>query len=136
MVCFDLIKSKPFLGSFVSCVLGIPTAVYLIMQGLTHNLEHQIFGDYIPFIVLLTALFVITGGIHLSGDIQAKPIINTLFLGIGYVLASFTGTTGAAMLLIRPVIETNSQRSRSSQLWRFTLPSWGSTPLIIIFKRC
>ena len=129
----------------VSCVLGIPTAVYLIMQGLTHNLEHQIFGDYIPFIVLLTALFVITGGIHLSGDIQAKPIINTLFLGIGYVLASFTGTTGAAMLLIRPVIETNSQRKYKTHTILFfiaavancggLLSPLGDPPLLLLYLR-
>lgn len=66
--------------------------------------------DYVPFIILLGALFAITGGIYLSGDIEAKPIINTVFLGIGSILASFMGTTGAAMLLIRPVIQTNRQR--------------------------
>lgn len=66
--------------------------------------------DYVPFIVLLGSLFVITGGIQLKGDIEAKPWINTLFLGIGAVLASFMGTTGAAMLLIRPVIRTNAER--------------------------
>ena len=54
----------------VSCVLGIPTAFYLVKCGLVHQLEHQIFGDYIPFIVLLTALFVITGGIHHSWQQQ------------------------------------------------------------------
>ncbi len=94
----------------VSLVLGIPTAIWLITQDLTHALQHQILFDYIPFIVLLGSLFVITGGIHLKGDIEAKPWINTVFLGIGAVLASFMGTTGAAMLLIRPVIKTNSER--------------------------
>ena len=67
--------------------------------------------DYVPFLILLGALFTITGGIHLSGDIAAKPKVNTLFLGIGAVLASLMGTTGAAMLLIRPVIQTNKQRT-------------------------
>jgi len=94
----------------VSLVLGIPVSIYLIFNGLTHALMHQILFDYVPFIILLGALFVITGGIHLKGDIQARPSINTLFLAIGAVLASFMGTTGAAMLLIRPVIKTNSQR--------------------------
>lgn len=94
----------------VSLVLGIPTAIYLIAIGLTDSLIHQMVFDYIPFIILLGALFAITGGIHVGGDIEAKPGINTLFLGIGAVLASFMGTTGAAMLLIRPVIKTNSQR--------------------------
>ena len=94
----------------VSLILGIPVAGYLIAQGLTGDLKHQMLFDYVPFIILLGALFVITGGIHLKGDIQAKPWINTSFLGIGAILASFMGTTGAAMLLIRPVIRTNSER--------------------------
>jgi Na+/H+ antiporter NhaD/arsenite permease-like protein len=94
----------------VSLVLGVPTAIYLISQHLTHALMHQLLFDYIPFIVLLGSLFVITGGIHLKGDIEAKPWINTVFLAIGTILASFMGTTGAAMLLIRPVIKTNSER--------------------------
>ncbi|MEA1874332.1 MAG: sodium:proton antiporter [Bacteroidota bacterium] len=94
----------------VSLALGIPTAIYLIAQHLSGALVHQLLFDYVPFIVLLGALFVITGGIHLEGDIEAKPWINTLFLGIGAILASFMGTTGAAMLLIRPVIKTNSER--------------------------
>lgn len=94
----------------VSLALGIPTAIYLISNGFLLNLEHQIIFDYIPFIILLGGLFVITGGINLSGDIEAKPAVNTLFLAIGAVLASFMGTTGAAMLLIRPVIKTNSER--------------------------
>jgi len=94
----------------VSLVLGIPTAIYLLVMNLSHDLIHQMLFDYIPFIILLGSLFVITGGIHLKGDIQAKPAINTTFLLIGALLASFMGTTGAAMLLIRPVIKTNSQR--------------------------
>ncbi len=94
----------------VSLILGIPVAGYLIAQELTDALAHQMLFDYVPFIILLGALFVITGGIHLKGDIQAKPWINTSFLGIGAILASFMGTTGAAMLLIRPVIRTNNQR--------------------------
>lgn len=94
----------------ISLSLGVPTAIYLLSTGYFHNLEHQIVFDYIPFIILLGGLFVITGGISLSGDIEAKPSINLLFLGLGAVLASFMGTTGAAMLLIRPVINTNSER--------------------------
>lgn len=94
----------------ISLALGVPTAIYLISSGYFHNLEHQIIFDYIPFIILLGGLFVITGGINLSGDIEAKPSINLLFLGLGALLASFMGTTGAAMLLIRPVINTNSER--------------------------
>lgn len=95
---------------WTSLILGVPVVIIFIAKGLTHELIHQVVFDYVPFIVLLGALFVISGGIHLKGDIEAKPYVNTIFLAIGGILASFMGTTGAAMLLIRPVIRTNSQR--------------------------
>lgn len=94
----------------VAVVLSIPAAVYLIGAGAYDRLLETIIFDYVPFIILLGSLFAITGGIYLTGDIEAKPAINTLFLAIGAVLASFMGTTGAAMLLIRPVIQTNKER--------------------------
>jgi len=94
----------------ISVVLSIPVIIYLLADGLTEKLFETLVFDYIPFIILLGSLFTITGGIYLSGDIEAKPKINTLFLSIGAILASFVGTTGAAMLLIRPVIQTNKQR--------------------------
>lgn len=129
----------------VSLFLGVPVAIYLIMNGLTHELEHQVLFDYIPFIVLLLSLFVITGGIHLSGDIKAKPAVNTLFLGIGYLLASIMGTTGAAMLLIRPVLTTNSQRKYTVHTVLFfiatvancggLLTPLGDPPLFMLYLR-
>ncbi len=94
----------------VSLILGIPTAIWLCLNGLSDKLIHQMVFDYVPFIILLTALFTVTGGIRISGNLAAKPIVNTAFLGIGYLLASIMGTTGAAMLLIRPLIETNQER--------------------------
>ncbi|MFA7418446.1 MAG: sodium:proton antiporter [Melioribacteraceae bacterium] len=95
----------------VAIVLSIPIIIYLLMNGLGEKLVETIVFDYIPFIILLGALFTITGGIYLSGDIEATPRVNTTFLGIGAVLASLMGTTGAAMLLIRPVIQTNKERT-------------------------
>lgn len=95
----------------ISIALDVPVLVYLLVNGHTHEIIHTMFFDYIPFIILLGALFTITGGILLTGDIEARPSINTTFLGIGGVLASFMGTTGAAMLLIRPVIQTNKERT-------------------------
>ena len=94
----------------IALILSIPVIIYLLSSGLTEKLFETIVFDYVPFIILLGSLFTITGGIYLSGDIEAKPLINTLFLAGGAVLASFVGTTGAAMLLIRPVIQTNKQR--------------------------
>jgi Na+/H+ antiporter NhaD/arsenite permease-like protein len=64
----------------------------------------------VSFIVLLGGLFVISGGIHLEGDLPATPRTNAAFLGAGAILASFVGTTGASMLLIRPLLQTNGER--------------------------
>ncbi len=75
-------------------------------------LQNAIFNEYIPFIVLLFALYSICGGIRIEGDLQAHPLTNTAFIGVGALLASFIGTTGAAMLLIRPLLETNAERKR------------------------
>ncbi|MCL4547406.1 MAG: sodium:proton antiporter [Bacteroidetes bacterium] len=94
----------------IASILSLPIILFLVMNGLGHRLLETLFFDYIPFIVLLAALFIITGGIHLSGDIEAKPLINLTFLSIGAILASIMGTTGAAMLLIRPIIQTNKER--------------------------
>ena len=129
----------------VALFLGVPTAVCLISGGMLHELEHQLFGDYIPFIVLLLSLYVITGGIHLSGDIKAKPWVNTSFLGLGWLLASFMGTTGAAMLLIRPLLSTNQQRKHKVHTVLFfialcancggLLTPLGDPPLFMLFLR-
>ena len=132
----------------VSLLLGVPTAVYLIvvygMDGV-HALEHQVIFDYVPFIILLLSLYVITGGIHFSGDLKAKPLVNTGFLALGWVLASIMGTTGAAMLLIRPVIATNQQRRHTVHTILFfialvancggLLPPLGDPPLFMLFLR-
>ncbi|MEX0613580.1 MAG: sodium:proton antiporter, partial [Pirellulales bacterium] len=73
-------------------------------------LANAILNEFIPFIVLLFSLFTITGGIRITGDLQAHPVVNASFLAIGGMLASFIGTTGAAMLLIRVLLETNKER--------------------------
>ncbi len=94
----------------VATIFSIPTIIYLLVVNLEEKLIETMVFDYLPFIILLGSLFTITGGIFLTGDIKAKPGTNTLFILIGAVLASFMGTTGAAMLLIRPVIQTNKER--------------------------
>ena len=129
----------------VSLLLAIPTAVCLVMGGMAKELEHQLLSDYIPFIILLLALYVITGGIHLSGDIKAKPWVNTAFLALGWFLASIMGTTGAAMLLIRPLLTTNQQREHKVHTVLFfialvancggLLTPLGDPPLFMLFLR-
>jgi Na+/H+ antiporter NhaD/arsenite permease-like protein len=93
---------------------GLTVLYYVIVpyeeQDVVTVLEHAIVVEYIPFIVLLFALYVISGGISLKGDLPARPITNTAFLAVGAGIASFIGTTGASMLLIRPLLQTNSQR--------------------------
>jgi len=71
---------------------------------------NAIIYEFFPFIVLLFALFTITGGIRICSSLKATPFINTVILTIGTLLASFIGTTGAAMLLIRPLLEMNRGR--------------------------
>ncbi|MGO4609398.1 sodium:proton antiporter [Variovorax sp. 2RAF20] len=74
------------------------------------QLVHALVEEYIPFIILLTALFTVAGGIHIRGNLHGAPGLNTGLLAIGAVLASFMGTTGASMLLIRPLIRANDNR--------------------------
>ena len=74
------------------------------------QLLHALLAEYIPFIILLTALFVVAGGIHIRGNLHGTPGLNTAILAIGAVLASLMGTTGASMLLIRPLIRANDNR--------------------------
>lgn len=83
-------------------VFGFSTALYEAL--------HIILLDYIPFIVLLFALFTVAGGVRLTGSLVGTPAVNTGILAIGTVLASWMGTTGAAMLLIRPLLRANAHR--------------------------
>jgi Na+/H+ antiporter NhaD/arsenite permease-like protein len=92
---------------------GLTLAYVAIAEGtdaLLPLLDHAIPGEYVPFIVLLFSLYVISGGISLKGDLPAHPATNTAFLAFGAAIASFIGTTGASMLLIRPILQTNSER--------------------------
>lgn len=73
--------------------------------------EHAILREYVPFMVLLVSLYIIAGGLQLRGDLMAYPRVNTAFLAAGAVLASFIGTTGASMVLIRPLLQTNRDRT-------------------------
>ncbi|MEO2048498.1 MAG: sodium:proton antiporter [Pirellulales bacterium] len=89
--------------------------VQAVGSGFELGFVHAIIGnallaEYIPFIVLLFSLYTIAGGIRIEGDLQANPLTNASFIAVGGLLASFIGTTGAAMLLIRPLLETNHER--------------------------
>jgi Na+/H+ antiporter NhaD/arsenite permease-like protein len=92
----------------VSAALGAPVLLLYLQRR-----PAAIVGvaeEYVSFIVLLGGLYVISGGILLRGDLEATPAINTAFLAVGAVIASFIGTTGASMLLIRALLQTNRER--------------------------
>jgi Na+/H+ antiporter NhaD/arsenite permease-like protein len=101
-------RNKLALGT----VLSLPVLVAYGMHR-PDTLLH-IAADYVSFIVLIAGLFVITGGIRLTGDLRATPAINTGFLGLGAILASVIGTTGASMLLVRPLLQTNRERTKTT----------------------
>jgi Na+/H+ antiporter NhaD/arsenite permease-like protein len=92
----------------VGAALGLPVFV-LYLRHDPAALAHT-GGDYLSFIALLASLFIVSGGVLVTGDIQARPAVNTAFLAVGAVLASLIGTTGASVLLIRPLLATNEER--------------------------
>lgn len=111
---------KPRTQLIFALALGIPVALWIWLGGEHATVLHALW-EYVQFIVLLGALFVISGGIFLAGDLKATPRTNTIFLAIGGMIASFIGTTGAAMLLIRPILSTNAQRTHRRHTVIFTI---------------
>lgn len=88
----------------------VPFALTFGWELALYELVHVAALEYIPFIVLLTALFTVAGGVRLAGSLVGTPAANTTILAVGTVLASLMGTTGASMLLIRPLIRSNESR--------------------------
>lgn len=109
------------------------------------NFVHALLAEYIPFIILLTALFTVAGGIYIRGNLHGSPGLNTTILAIGAVLASFMGTTGASMLLIRPLIRANDNRRHKAHVIIFfifivsnaggSLTPLGDPPLFLGFLK-
>ena len=131
----------------VSAIWAFPAAVILILEMrqegvglLVHSLK-----EYVAFIALLLSLFVITGGIFVKGALAGTPSSNTVILGIGAVLANLVGTTGASMLLIRPLLRANASRVRTAHIFVFLifivsntgglLTPLGDPPLFLGFLR-
>ena len=109
------------------------------------SLVHALVAEYIPFIILLTALFTVAGGIFIRGNLHGSPGLNTGLLLIGSVLASFMGTTGASMLMIRPLIRANDNRTHTAHIVVFfifivsnaggSLTPLGDPPLFLGFLK-
>ncbi|MFQ5665528.1 MAG: sodium:proton antiporter [Candidatus Binatia bacterium] len=127
----------------VSLAFGIPVALYFLFADrpeLARTLH-----DYIAFIILLGTLFVIAGGILVRGTFPATPSVNTLFLGFGAAIANVIGTTGASMLLVRPLLRANAGRSSRAHIVVFfifvvsnvggALTPLGDPPLFLGFLR-
>lgn len=100
--------------AIVALLFGLPPAVYIGIQDWQEII--RVAQDYGSFITLLAALFIISGGIYLQGDIEATPKNNALFLLVGAILANLIGTTGASMLLIRTVLRTNRERRNTAHI--------------------
>ena len=101
-------------------IAGAWALALLLPLAATHGLHaalaisvHALVAEYLPFIILLTALFTVAGGICVRGNLHGTPALNTGLLALGTLLASIMGTTGAAMLLIRPLIRANDDRKHS-----------------------
>lgn len=109
------------------------------------SLVHALLAEYLPFVILVTALFTVAGGIYIRGNLHGSPGLNTAMLAIGAVLASFMGTTGASMLMIRPLIRANDNRAHKAHVVVFfifivsnaggSLTPLGDPPLFLGFLK-
>lgn len=97
------------ISAFWALLFSIPFLIYYRSEAV-HEILHIYILDYIPFIILLWSLYTVAGGILLRGTLVGTPIVNTGMLLVGTFLASWMGTTGAAMLLIRPFLRANKHR--------------------------
>ena len=96
--------------ALVSLAISAPILLYL--GSTAPALLNEKFHEYLSFIVVIAALYVIAGGIHVEGSLAGTPLVNTGVLGLGAVLANLLGTTGASVLLIRPLLRANKRRKR------------------------
>ena len=81
-------------------------------------------AEYLSFIVLLFALYVVAGGILVTGNLRGTPLVNTAILAFGTLIASVVGTTGAAMILIRPLHPRQRRRGSTTSMWSCSSSSW------------
>jgi Na+/H+ antiporter NhaD/arsenite permease-like protein len=112
----------------------LPFAVVFGPGAVGSAVAHTLLAEYIPFIALLVALFTAAGGIYVRGNLHGSPAVNVLIMAVGSVLASLMGTTGASMLLIRPLVRANDNRKHSAHVvvfFIFTVSNAGGslTPL-------
>jgi len=129
--------------ALVALLVSAPILVYLGINA--PDLLREKFHEYIGFIVVIGALFVVAGGIHIQGSLAGTPLVNTGMLGLGAVLANLLGTTGASVLLIRPLLRANKRRKRVAHIVIFfifivancggLLTPMGDPPLLLGFLK-
>jgi Na+/H+ antiporter NhaD/arsenite permease-like protein len=123
----------------------VPAALVFGAQTTAYELWHVLALEYVPFIILLFALFTVAGGVLVKGNLHGSPELNASILGIGTLIASVTGTTGAAMLLVRPLIRANDNRLHNAHVFVFfiflvaniggSLTPLGDPPLFLGFLK-
>ncbi|MBI3702715.1 MAG: sodium:proton antiporter [Rhizobiales bacterium] len=123
----------------------LPLALAFGLPAAMAALVHATLAEYLSFIVLLFALYVVAGGILVTGSLRSTPLSNTGVLAFGTAIASLVGTTGAAMILIRPLIRANAHRARDAHVVVFfiilvaniggALTPLGDPPLFVGFLR-
>lgn len=133
------------IAAFWGLLVLLPMALLMGPGTAIQALAHTAFLEYIPFILLLLALFTVAGGILVRGNLHGSPGVNTVLLAIGTVLASFIGTTGASMVMIRPVLRANDDRLHNVHVIVFfiflvsniggSLTPLGDPPLFLGFLR-
>lgn len=138
-------KKKPLVVAFWSLLFLIPFAIAYGFGIAAEQLLETVIGDYLTFIVLLFGLFCVSGNISLEGDIKGNPKTNVVLLLIATLLSSWIGTTGASMVMIRPLIRANQYRYRKVQIMVFfiflvsniggCLTPIGDPPLLMGFMR-
>jgi Na+/H+ antiporter NhaD/arsenite permease-like protein len=133
------------ISAFWVVLTVIPLALTTGFVPALDAVAHTILLEYIPFILLIFVLFTVAGGIYIRGNIHGSPATNTLLLTIGAVLASFIGTTGASMVMIRPMLRANDNRQMNVHVFVFfifivsniggALTPLGDPPLFLGFLR-
>ena len=104
------------IAAFWAALVLVPMAAFVGPATALSALAHTALLEYLPFILLLLALFTVAGGIVVRGNIHGAPVANTVLLAIGMALASVIGTTGASMVMIRPVLRANDDRRHNAHV--------------------
>ena len=133
------------ISAFWALILILPMLFSYGLSITIYEILHVYLLEYFPFIILLLALYTISGGVRIKGSLRGTPVVNLIILIIGTFLASWMGTTGAAMLLIRPIIRANAWRKHKTHIIVFfiflvanvggSLTPLGDPPLFLGFLK-